>query len=173
YPLSRVTGTPVNVMTPVDLMRESLGAGPCEYVLDLAGVKPRPAGGDRPILSYATCGLWNDHISPILGKLKKKPDATYEPLDEKTKAHLVQALDEMWYFVHAVHDRLREYKKWGVETAEFCRQEALKGNGAKPAAEKILAHLDKLNADMGRHKFEGPGSEAYWKERVPELIKQV
>jgi hypothetical protein len=172
YPLSRVADTPRNVFTPVDLMRETLGAGPCEYVLELAGVKPRPAGGDRPILSYATCGLWNDHISPILGALKKKADGAYEPLDEKTKAHLIQALEEMWYFVHAVHDRLREYKTWGRETAEFCAQAAL-NESTKPAAAKILALVGKLNADMGRHKFEGPGSEAYWKERVPELIALV
>ncbi len=180
YPLSRVAETPRDVFTPVDLMRETLGAGPCEYVLDLAGVKPRPAGGDRPILSYATCGLWNDHISPILGKLQKTPGGTgnapqaeYVPLDEKAKAHLTQALEEMWYFVHAVHDRLREYKKWGTETADFCKQEAEKNTATKPVAEKILAQLDKLNTDMARHKFEGPGSEAYWKDRVPELIKLV
>jgi hypothetical protein len=173
YPLSRTTGTPASVATPVDLMRQTLGAGPCEYVLDLAGVKPRPAGGDRPILSYATCGLWNDHISPILSKLKKNADGSYVPLDEKTKAHLVQALEEMWYFVHAVHDRLREYKKWGTETADLCTQEAQKGTATKPVAEKLLTHLNRLNADMARHKFEGPGSEAYWKERIPELIKLV
>ena len=173
YPIGRVAATPLEIYTPVDLMRETLGAGPCEYVLDLAGVKPRPAGGDRPILSYATCGLWNDHISPIVGKLKKNPDGTFEPLDEKTKAHLIQALEEMWYFVHAVHDRLREYKKWGAEMAEFCKQEEAKGPAAKAVAGKILAKLEPLNNDMSRHKFEGPGSEMYWKDRVPELIKMV
>jgi hypothetical protein len=124
-------------------------------------------------LSYATCGLWNDHISPILGDLKKKSDGTYEPLDEKTKAHLIQALEEMWYFVHAVHDRLREYKKWGAEMSEFCTREAAKNSPSKAAAERILALTDKLNADMSRHKFEGPGSELYWKDRIPELIELV
>lgn len=173
YPLSRVPATPLNVYTPVDLMRETLGAGPCEYVLDLAGVKPRPAGGDRPILAFATCGLWNDHISPLLGKLKKKPDGAFEPLEEKDKTHLIQALEDMWYFVHSIHDRLRDYKKWGADAAVFCAQEAAKSAKVKPLADKALVHIARLNADTARHKFEGPNSEAFWKDRIPELIKMV
>jgi hypothetical protein len=173
YPLGRVPATPLNVFTPVDLMRETLGQGPCEYVLDLAGIKPRQAGGDRPLLAYATCGLWDDHIQPILRQLKKKPDGAFEPLDEKTKAHLIQALEDMWYFVHAIHDRLREYKKWGAEMDAFCKQEPARNPKSKPIADQTLANLERLNSDLGRHKFEGPGSEAYWKDRVPELIRMV
>ena len=173
YPLGRVPATPLNVFTPVDLMRETLGQGPCEYILDMAGVKPRPIGGDRPLLSHATCGLWNDHIKPIVSALKKKPDGNFEPLDEPTKAHLIQALEEMWYFVHAIHDRLREYKQWGNDMDAFCKQEAAKNPKVKVIADLTLANLDRLNSDLSRHKFEGPGSEAYWKERVPELIQLV
>ena len=144
YPLERLPATPLAVFTPVDLMRETLGTGPCEYVLDLAGVKPQPAGGDRPILSYATCGLWNDHIAPITHRFKKRPDGSFDPLDEKTKTHLIQAIEEMWYFVHAVHDRLREYRTWGPTwprsapgVGQECRGQAAgrKGHGAYQAAQ--------------------------------------
>ena len=154
-------------------MRETLGSGPCEYVLDLAGVQPRPAGGDRPILSYATCGLWNDHIFPLIRKLKKKPDGSFEPLEEKDKAHLVQALEDMWYFVRTVHDRLREYKKWGASLATFCEQQAAAKAPVKQVAGKIMVRIARLNSDLSHHRFEGPGSEAYWKDRIPELIKMV
>ena len=173
YPLGRVTGTPLNVFTPIDLMRETLGQGPCEYILDVAGIKPRQPGGDRPTLAYATCGLWDSHIEPIVVQLKKKPDGSFEPLDEKTKTHLIQALEDMWYFVHAVHDRLREYRKWGADMEAFCKQESAKSGAVKQVADQTLAQLDRLNADIARHKFEGPGSEAYWKDRVPELIEMV
>jgi hypothetical protein len=173
YPIGRVRTTPLSVYTPVDLMREALGTGPCEYVLDLAGVKPQPAGGDRPILSYATCGLWNDHIQPISRQFKNLPGGAFEPLDEKTKAHLVQALEEMWFFVHAVHDRLREYRTWGADTAAFCEREAARSVAVKPLAEKALMHVQQLNTDIARHHFDGPGSEVYWKKRIPELIAMV
>jgi hypothetical protein len=173
YPLGRVAATPLKVFTPVDLMRETLGQGPCEYILDLAGIKPRPAGGDRPILSYATCGLWDNDIQPILRQLKKRPDGGFQPLDEKSKAHLIQALEDMWYFVHAIHDRLREYKKWGADMDAFCKQEAARSPKIKLIADQALAQLQRLNSDLGRHRFEGPGSEAYWKDRVPQLIQMV
>jgi hypothetical protein len=173
YPLGRVPATPLDVYTPVDLMRETLGQGPCEYILDLAGVKPRQAGGDRQILAYATCGLWDDHIKPILGTLKKQPDGTFAPLEEKTKDHLIQALEDMWHFVRAIHDRLREYKKWSADTVAFCAKQSAEDAKVKPVADQALAQLDRLNSDLGRHKFAGPGSEAYWKERIPELIRMV
>lgn len=174
YPLGRVATTPVNIYTPIDLMRVTLGQGPCEYVLDLAGIKPRSPGGDRPILSYATCGLWNQHIGPIVEKkLKKKPDGSFEPLDAENKARLIQALEEMWYFVRAVHDRLREYRKWGAGLAACCEQESARSAKVKLVADKIQAHLKRLNDDIGKHKFEGPGSEAYWKDRIPELINMA
>jgi hypothetical protein len=173
YPLGRVSATPLNVFTPIDLMRETLGQGPCEYILDVAGIKPRQPGGDRQTLAYATCGLWDSHIQPITEQFKKNPDGSYEPLDEKTKTHLVQALEDMWYFVHAVHDRIREYKKWGADMDAFCKEESAKSPAVKLVADQTLAQLDKLNADIARHKFEGPGSEAYWKDRIPELIEMV
>ena len=173
YPLGRVPTTPLDVFTPVDLMRETLGQGPCVYILDLAGIKPRPAGGDRPTLAYATCGLWEDHIRPIVGQFKKQPDGAYTALDEKTKTHLIQAMEDMGYFVKAIHDRLREYKKWGADASTFCQQQSAQNPKIPPIADPALAQLNRLNADLNRHKFEGPGSEAYWTIRIPELIQRV
>ena len=173
YPLGRVASTPLNVFTPIDLMRETLGQGPCEYILDVAGINPRPPGGDRQTLAYATCGLWEQHIEPIIGQIKKKPDGSFEPLDDPTKTHLTQALQDMWYFVHAVHDRLREYKKWGADMDQFCQEESAKSPAIKAIADETELHLQPLNADIARHKFDGPGSEAYWKDRIPELIQMV
>jgi hypothetical protein len=57
--------------------------------------------------------------------------------------------------------------------AEFCKQQTDKHPSVKPMAGKTTPLLDRLNSDLGRHKFEGPGSEAYWKDRVPELVKLV
>jgi hypothetical protein len=173
YPLGRAEATPPSVFTPMDLMRETLGQEPCEYILDLAGIKPRLEGGDRKLLAGATCGLWSGHIRPIVGKIKKKPDGSYEPLDEKTKAHLIQAIEDMWAFIYAVHNRLMEYKKWGADLETFCKKESAKNPKLKPIADLTLERLGRINADFGRHKFEGPGSIPDWKNRIPELLKKV
>lgn len=173
YPLDRTAATPLTSFTPVDLMRDTLGEGPCEYVLDISGVKPRPLGGDRPILSYATCGLWDVHIGPIIRQFKKKADGSYEPLTEKDQAHLIQALEDMWHFVHAIHDRLREYKQWGADTAAFCQKQSSENPKVKPLADRAMAYIDRLNNDIKNHRFEGPESEAFWKDRIPQLIAMV
>lgn len=173
YPLGRDAATPLDVFTPVDLMRETLGQGPCEYILDLAGVKPRQAGGDRQTLAYATCGLWSAHISPIVRQMKAQSDGAFEPLDENTKTHLIQAIGDMWYFVHAIHDRLREYQKWAADADAFCKRESARNPQVKSIADLALTHIGRLNSDLDRHKFEGPNSEAYWKDRIPELIRNV
>ncbi len=175
YPLERVAETPMTVFMPVDLMRQTLGEGPCEYVLDVAGIKPRGAGGEREILAPATCALWDQHIFPLAGQAArlKQPDGSYKPLEKKDKDRLIHALEDMWYFVHAVHDRLREYKKWGLEATEFCKKEAAASAKVKPLAEKALIYLDCLNRDVGSLRFEGPQTEGYWKIRLAELVEQV
>jgi len=167
YPIDRLAGTPVSVYTPVDIMRDTLGQGPCEYVLDLEGVKPRPHGGKREILEAATCPLWDKHVFPLSRKAKGGN------LNEEDKKHLIQALEDMRTFVHAVHDRLREYKKWGGETAAFVKAEGGRSAALKPLADKVMKHLDALNGDVGRLKFEGPNTEGFWDKRLGELIAQV
>ena len=39
YSVDRLTKTPQTVYTPVDIMRHSLGVGPCEYALDLEALE--------------------------------------------------------------------------------------------------------------------------------------
>src|SRR5437660_861577 len=37
YPLGRTSATPLDSFTVVDIVRATLGVGPCEYILDLEG----------------------------------------------------------------------------------------------------------------------------------------
>ncbi len=172
YPLDRARGTAPNLLTPVDLMRQALGQGPCEYILDLEGVRPRPAGGTRPLIGGATCGIWDDHIFPIVSRnIKNLKEG--EKLDDKTKQHLIVALEDIIAFVHAVHDRLREYKAWGAETAAFIESEAKRNAKLKPLADLLAPHVAALNRDVGRLQFQGKGTEGGWAEHVKQLIAEV
>ncbi len=172
YPLDRVRGMPPDLLTPVDLMRGTLGQGPCEYILDLEGVKPRPAGGTRPLIGGATCGIWDSHIFPIVSRnIKNLKEG--EKLDDKTRQHLIVALEDIIGFVHAVHDRLREYKAWGIETAAFIESEAKRDAALKALADRLAPHVAALNRDVGRLQFEGKGTEGGWAEHVKQLIQEV
>lgn len=168
YALDRVKNTPMQVFTPVDLMRKTLGQGPCEYVLDVAGIKGRGAGGERALLDESTCGLWDRHIYPITSQ-KMRGMKPGDKLDQKDREHLLQALEDMWFFVHAVHDRIREYKAWGLETDAWLKSEGAKSAKVKPMADKVTATIKVLNRDVGSMKFEGPYTEGYWKTRLEEL----
>ncbi len=171
YPLDRVANTPLDIHTPVDVMRKTLGQGPCEYVLDLEGVKPRASGGSRELVAPATCNIWMEHIFPITGKIKRlKPG---EKLEEKTQTHLLHSLEDMRTFVHAVHDRLRDYKKWGQEMNKFLGEESARSAGTKALAARLSVHVKGLNALTGRLKFEGKDTEDWWDKRIGEIIEQI
>lgn len=171
YALDRATNTPLAVFTPVDVMRATLGQGPCEYVLDLEGVKPSPAGGKRELLAGATCPLWMDHVFYVMCKMKKRADGTYEPLEPKLKERLLQALDDMRTFVHAVHDRLRGYREFGREMEKFCEEEAKRTPKVKPVAEKVLTITRTMNKDVAQIKLDGPDAgDNKWDKEIQTII---
>ena len=41
YPINRCRETPLEEFTVVDVVRATLGVGPCEYILDVEGQGPR------------------------------------------------------------------------------------------------------------------------------------
>jgi hypothetical protein len=180
YPLDRVETTPVSTYTVVDVMRATLGEGPCEYILDLEGVKPRPRGGDRELLENAICPLYDRRIYPLLGKAGKKK------LTEKDRELVVQVCEDIVTFIHAVHDRLREYEKFGRELAVFCEKEGAGTPEVKALADRVSALAGDLAKDVGAldtKKFFRLGPEQYtkgmpaviahWDKLLPEVAKSV
>ncbi len=72
YPINRVKATPLDVFTVVDVMRNTLGVGPCEYILDLEGQKSEYKG-------RATCSV-RDSLQPIYtAKQQKQKRARDQP----------------------------------------------------------------------------------------------
>ena len=64
YPLNRVNTTPLKQYTLVDLVRETLGVGPCQYILDVEGQQASFQG--RP-----TCAT-RDLLNPIYVQKQQK-----------------------------------------------------------------------------------------------------
>lgn len=59
YLLDRYENTPLSVFTPVDIMRQTLGRGPCEYIVDIEGIAPRNGSGkeNHKLLAPCSCLL--------------------------------------------------------------------------------------------------------------------
>lgn len=95
YPINRMPETPLETFTVVDVMRNTLGVGPCEYILDLEGQKSEYRG-------RATCSV-RDTLNPIYQKGKQK----------EQRAAVDRTLDEGLVFVKHIRGRIERYQEFG------------------------------------------------------------
>lgn len=168
YPIDRQEKTPVEVLTPVDIMRETLGQGPCEYVLDLEGLQSRRTSGqeDYKLVDVATCTIWLRHIFPIISAKSKE-------LPEDKKAYLARAVGDLPICVHAVCKRLEEYDQWTRDFSAWLDKNPANGE-AKPAADRVRELLGGMQAMIKKYdpaKFKSEGEA--WDAKVAEAVKAV
>jgi hypothetical protein len=170
YPLDRTEKTPLDAFTPVDIMRETLGQGPCEYALDLEGLKGRRAhGGDKPMrFDTATCAIRDGVIGPILREKVKKG----EKLPDEEKGKLVDGMKNMLQFVHVVNERLQEYKRFNEELSRLCAENAAKEK-VKPVVDGIQPIVKAMNQQLSGLLDRAGKDLARWDTLMPELVKKV
>jgi len=119
YPLNRTKGTPLDRFTLVDIVRECLGVGPCEYVLDVEGQRKVPRGA-------ATCAT--------RGKLT----GIYAAKQQKEKrAEVEKALDDVLAFVQLVRGRIEGYAAFGKEADAWLEEQ----KKARPELADALARM--------------------------------
>lgn len=119
YPVNRLEATPLEQFTVVDIMRATMGVGPCEYILDVEGQKKtfqgRPTCASRTIL-----------------------DNIYASKAQKEKREEVQrTLDEVIAFVRHIRGRIDDYAAFGHEMAAWLEQQ-------KPAHPELTGILDDM-----------------------------
>lgn len=128
YPANRTPETPPEVFTVLDVARNSLGAGPCEYILDLDNQKSSNKG-------HATC--WTrDWMMPVYTKGVQKSQAK----------EIQENLDAVVTFVKYIRARIDRY-------AGFLRtmRDTLAAQGkAHPELKESIAALDRLCAESER-----------------------
>ena len=122
YPLNRVQATPLNVYTVVDIMRSSLGVGPCEYILDLDGQKSQYKG-------RATCST-RDTLEPIYAKGQQR----------QKREEIEKVLDEVIAFVTHIRGRIEGYVAFGHSMRAYLAEQTK----AHPELKAPLAELDQL-----------------------------
>jgi hypothetical protein len=121
YPLNRLADTPVEWYTPVDIVRNTLGVGPCQYILDVEGQKQEHVG-------RATC-----HVRTLLNE-------TYGAGQQKAKrADIEHYLGDALDFVTHIRNRILAYVDFGHELRKFLAAEAAAHPEVKEAAESLEA----------------------------------
>lgn len=108
YPIDRVGAapfaTPLDKLTVVDLVRMTLGVGPCQYILDLEGQKRNSKG-------VATCYA-RDVINAI-----------YKEGSQAQKGPVInEQLDLCVAFITNVRERIDQYVKFGHEMTAYLEE---------------------------------------------------
>jgi hypothetical protein len=120
YPINRTPQTPLTAFTVVDLVRATLGVGPCEYILDVEGQGTTTKG-------RATC--WTrDFLKGIYAAHEQK----------KKKAEVEKALVDVVTFVKHIRGRIEQYVAFGHETLAYLHEQ----ERAHPGLADFLADME-------------------------------
>ena len=154
YPIDRSRTTPLTTILPMDVLRSTLGVGPCEYILDLEGL-----GGDDPAPPDAVVG-WLERL------VKKKRAA-------RSAEEIKERLDAMLTHLAAARARINDYAAFGKQIRHVCR-EAAKQDAEKEAAAAVLRICDRLDHDLarGRAEMKTPADAARLAREIAALIEK-
>jgi hypothetical protein len=120
YPITRLAQTPIAQYTPVDIVRNTLGVGPCQYILDVEGQKQEHVG-------RATC-----HVRTLLNEV-------YGSGQQKAKRkELENYLGDALDFVTHIRNRIQAYVVFGKEMRKYLADQ-------RTAHPELKEHLDALD----------------------------
>ncbi|MBL7140100.1 MAG: hypothetical protein ISS74_04255 [Planctomycetes bacterium] len=118
YPVGRVRETPLDAFTVVDLVRATLGVGPCEYILDVEGQQSEYRG-------RATCSN-RDFLEEVYGRGEQK----------RRRAEVETSLEEVMLFIRHIRGRIESYVDFGRWAQEYlARQKEAHPDLAGPLAD--------------------------------------
>ncbi len=107
YPSDRTKQTPLATFTPVDIVRNTLGVGPCEYVLDREGLQGRSANTGRKNFGRGVC----DTTTPI-------EYLFIEGVETRESALVGHLVDDILADIRAINGRVLEFRRFGEELGE-------------------------------------------------------
>ena len=139
YPSNRLADTPPEWYTPVDIVRNTLGVGPCQYLLDVEGQKQEHVG-------RATC-----HVRTLL-------NATWTAGQQKAKRKEIENwLGDGLDFVTHIRNRILAYVEFGHEIRKYLssqREAHPESKEAIDALEEIVREIDvRVDARMESMKI--------------------
>jgi len=126
YPITRVTQTPLDSFTVVDVMRNTLGVGPSLHILDLEKQKSEYNG-------RTTCSV-RDTLVPI-----------YEQKEQIAKHDKIeQTLDEGLAFVKHIRARIGHYVDFGKTIRQYLAEQ----KKTRSELSEVIAELDRLAGEI-------------------------
>jgi hypothetical protein len=134
YPINRVESTPLEEFTIVDIMRATLGVGPCEYILDIEGQKKTFQG--RPTCASRT----------ILNEI-------YSHKEQKAKREEVEkTLDEVIAFVRHIRGRIEDYAAFSHDMVAWLEEQKKTQPQLADNLSAMQATCRKIDESIARRK---------------------
>jgi hypothetical protein len=136
-------GTPVSVSTPVDIMKETLGRQVCDTILDPAGRKLRShhRRASLGIRRAATCGC--TAAIEVVFKAGREVEK---------KEYVVEAVDDMVYFVTRHVERIGEYQDFAREMMSFLKLQSKSYPDLKPFLDSMETITQQIPREHNRQK---------------------
>jgi hypothetical protein len=149
YPLDRTKATPLTEFTPVDILRNTLGVGPCQYILETEGL----ASADNPT---------PDNVLTWVEKQAKKKGGKDAADDIRER------LKTMVELAGRIEARIKRYADFAAEMRE------LLASDNSEAGQKLKSTADALAqaAAAGLAATQPPGRVAKLADAVAGLIRK-
>lgn len=148
YPIERDKDTPLQQLAITDLMKNSLGIGPCETMLDVAAQKSHSEG-------LFTCGM-NAMAVAIFRSGRQKEERKF----------LERALRDTQVFVKAIADRINSYVAFREETLKYLAEQ-------KTAQPDLAAFIDRLEAQTKKIPDKKVDNNAEVAKRVADVMNEA
>ena len=151
YPIDRSPDTPLTALCPIDVLRNTLGVGPCQYVLQSEGL----ASDTNPTPAF------------VMEWVEKQfaGDKEAESADE-----IGRRLDAMADHVAHVQARIDQYAAFSHQIRALCESS---GENTEPAAiERFTDVLDEMDRSLAalRDTTDAPASATALARRIAGLI---
>lgn len=151
--------TPASVLTPVDVLKATLGRAEAGLILDPAGRRLRThhRRGGESVHRACTCGY------------TEAMQAIFEAGQETTQREFIQnAVDDMNYFVERHVERINEYQRFAVDLAKFLQAQAT----ATPAVKEFVDHLNAIGQQIPQeYQTQLPNMKS--REHAQDLTRQT
>ncbi len=149
YPLNRLDETPISDFTVVDVMRNTLGVGPCKHILDVEGQNNQQVG-------RGTCD-----VRSMLFK-------TYgRGMQQARREDILIWLEDSLTFVTHIRDRVDMYAKFGRDLRLYLAEQKL----AHPELTKFLSEVESLSRQIDQ-KIEFHSIRMTQKQPVLQAIEK-
>jgi len=142
YPINRLPETPIDTYTTVDVMRSTLGVGPCEYILNVEGQRQDHVG-------RATC-----HVRRLLNEI-------YQNKEQKSKQKEINIyLGDGLDFVKHIRNRIDLYIEFRHDMQKYLAVQ----KKTHPELESTLTEMEKIISELDERladRRDGIKSPAY------------